>query len=142
MSRSSGLLAKLRYYVNSCLLRTVYFAIFDSIVRYGIQDWRQNKYQAIKDIETIQEKTIRILNLKSKNDSVNPLFKNSKIMKMKDILTFNKLLFEYDQINEDMSFNFDNFFIISENQHPYNTRDRKNNTIIKTLSNSTKICQT
>ena len=63
-------------------------------------------------------------------------------MKMKDILTFNKLLFEYDQINEDMSFNFDNFFIISENQHPYNTRDRKNNTIIKTLSNSTKICQT
>ena len=142
MSRSSGLLAKLRYYVNSCLLQTVYFANFESILRYGIQDWGQNKYQAIKDIETIQEKTIRILNFKSKNDSVNPLFKNSKIMKMKDILTFNKLLFEYDQINEDMSFNFDNFFIISENQHPYNTRDRKNNTIIKTLSNSTKICQT
>ena len=115
MSRSSGLLAKLRYYVNSCLLQTVYFANFESILRYGIQDWGQNKYQAIKDIETIQEKTIRILNLKSKNDSVNPLFKNSKIMKMKDILTFNNCLFVYDQINEDMSFNFEDFFSTSEN---------------------------
>ena len=137
MSRSSGLLAKLRYYVNSCLLRTVYFAIFDSIVRYGIQDWRQNKYQAIKDIETIQEKTIRILNLKSKTDSVNPLFKNSKIMKMKDILTFNNCLVVYDQINEDMPFSFEDLFSTSENQHSYNTRGRKNNTIVKTLPNST-----
>ena len=90
----------------------------------------------------IKEKIIQILNFKWKNDPVNPLFKNSKIMKMKDILTFSKFLFEYDQINEDMPFKFDNFFIISENQHPYNTRDRKNNTIIKTLSNSTEICQT
>ena len=137
MSRSSGLLAKLRYYVNSCLLQTVYFANFESILRYGIQDWRQNKYQAIKDIETIQEKTIRILNFKSKNDSVNPLFKNSKIMKMKDILTFNNCLVVYDQINEDMPFSFEDLFSTSENQHSYNTRGRKNNTIVKTLPNST-----
>ena len=41
----------------------------------------------------------------------------------------------YDQINEDVLPNFDDFFTISENQHPYITRSRKN-TIIKTLSNS------
>ena len=58
-------------------------------------------------------------------------------MKMKDILTCNNCLFVYDQINEDMPSNFDNFFSTSKNQHPYNTRCRKNNTIIKTLSNST-----
>ena len=58
-------------------------------------------------------------------------------MKMKDISTFNNCLFAYDQSNEDMLSNFDNFFTTSENQHPYNTRGRKYNTIIKTLSNST-----
>ena len=41
----------------------------------------------------------------------------------------------YDQINEDVLPNFDDFFTTSENQHPYITRSRKN-TIIKTLSNS------
>ena len=51
-------------------------------------------------------------------------------MKMKDILTFNNCLFVYDQINEDIPSNFEDFFTTSENQHACNT-------IIKTLSNST-----
>ena len=72
-----------------------------------------------------------------KNDPVNLLFKNLKIVRRKDILTFNNCLFVYDQINEDMPSYFDHFFTTSENQHPCNTRDRKTNTIIKTLSNST-----
>ena len=124
MSRSSDLLAKLRNYVKADLLRTVYFSIFDSILRYGIQVWGQKRNQAIKDIEKIQEKTIWILNFKWKNDPVNPLFKNSKIMKIKDILAFNNCLFVYDQINEDMPSNFDDFFVTSENQHPYKKNKR------------------
>ena len=130
MSRSSGLLARLRYCVKLDFLRTVYFAIFDSILRYGIQVGGQNRNQVIKDIEKIQQKTTRIFNFKWKNDPVNPLSKNSKIMIMKDIFTFNNWLFVYDQIDEDMPSNFEDFFTTSENQHPYNTRDEKNNTII------------
>ena len=53
LSRSSGLLVKLRYYVKPDLLRTVYLAIFRSILRYGIQVWGQNRNQAIKDIGKI-----------------------------------------------------------------------------------------
>ena len=37
LSRSCGLLAKLKYFTETDLLRTVYFAIFDSILRYAIQ---------------------------------------------------------------------------------------------------------
>ena len=58
-------------------------------------------------------------------------------MKMKDTLTFNYCLFVYDQINEDMPHNFDYSFTTSENQHSYNKRHIKNNTIIKILPNST-----
>ena len=56
---------------------------------------------------------------------------------MKDIKVLTTVFFVYDQINEDMPSNFDHFFTTSKNQHPYNTSGRKNNTIIKTLSNST-----
>ena len=56
---------------------------------------------------------------------------------MKDILTFNICLFVYDETNEDMLSNFDDFLNTSENQHSYNTRGSKNNTIIKTKPNST-----
>ena len=58
-------------------------------------------------------------------------------MKMKDNLTFNNCFFVYDQINDDIPSNFDDFFITLENQYSYNISGRKNNTIIKTLPSST-----
>ena len=70
-------------------LKTVYFAIFDSILRYAIQVWGQHRNQTIKEIEQIQEKAVRIMSIKSKNEPINPLFQNSKITKFKDILAYN-----------------------------------------------------
>ena len=43
LSRSCGLLAKLRHHVKTELLRTVYFAIFDSVLRYVVQVWGQHR---------------------------------------------------------------------------------------------------
>ena len=61
-STTSNLLVKLRYYVKPDILRTFYFAIVDSVLRYGIQAWGQNRNQTIlktiKNIENIHEKTI------------------------------------------------------------------------------------
>ena len=74
LSRSCGLLAKLRYFTKTDLLRTVYFAIFDSSLRYAVQVWGQHRNQTIKEIEQIQEKAIRIMSFKPKNEPTNPLF--------------------------------------------------------------------
>ena len=52
-SRTCGLLAKLRYYIKTDLLKTVYFAVFDTILRYGIQICGQHRSQAIKEIENV-----------------------------------------------------------------------------------------
>ena len=56
LSRSCTLLVKLRYLIKTDLLRTVYFAIFDSILRYAIQVLGQHSSQTIKEIELIQER--------------------------------------------------------------------------------------
>ena len=54
LERSIGLLAKLRYVVTVNLLRTVYFAIFDSYLRYGCQVWGQNKNAGTNEISPRQ----------------------------------------------------------------------------------------
>ena len=55
LSRSCGLLAKLRYHVKKELLRAVYFAIFDSVLRYAVQVWGKHRNQTIKEIEKLLE---------------------------------------------------------------------------------------
>ena len=137
LSRSCVLLAKLRYYVKTDLLRTVYFAIFDSVIRYAIQVWGLHNNQAINEIEKLQEKAIRIMSFKGRNDNTNSRFKKLEIMKFKDILRYNNVIFAYDQINAKLPEIFKDFFVTAENQHNYNTRGTTNKTIMKTTANST-----
>ena len=119
------------------MLKIVYFAIFDSILRYGIQVWGQHRSQAIKEISKNLEKTIRIISFKERTEATNPLFKILKIMKIKDILTYNNCLFVHDQINEKLPNTSAEYFIIASNQYSYNTRGSKYKTIIKTNNSTT-----
>ena len=96
LSGSCDLLAKLRYFVKTDLLRTVYFAIFVSIFRYAIQVWGQPRNQRIKENKQIQEKVIRNMSFKLKNEPSDPLFQNMKIIKFKDILAYNNFIFVHD----------------------------------------------
>ena len=112
--------------------KTVDFEIFDSIPRYGIQIWGQHRSQAIKETKKFKEKAIRIIGFKDRTEATNPLIKKLKVMKMKDILTYNICLFVHDQINKKLPNTFAKYFIIASNQHSYNTKGNKNKTIIKT----------
>ena len=80
----------------------MYFAICDSILRYAIQVGGQHRNQTIKKIEQIQEKAIRIMSFKTKSEPTNPLFRNLKIIKFKDILAYNNCIFVHDQLNENL----------------------------------------
>ena len=48
LNRANGLLAKIRHFVSKNLLRTIYFVIFDSHLRYGCQIWGQKKFTRIQ----------------------------------------------------------------------------------------------
>ena len=60
----NSLSAKIRYHVDSKLLKTIYSAIFKSHLRYGCQLWGQAQTQVIKNIEKIQNKALQIINFK------------------------------------------------------------------------------
>ena len=60
LNRANGLLAKIRHLVSKKLLRTIYFPIFDSRLRYGCQIWGQKDSQEFRSITTIQNKGLRI----------------------------------------------------------------------------------
>ena len=88
LRRSIGLLSMLRSFFSENLLRTVYFAIFDSYLCYGRQVWGQNKNASTKQIASIQDKALRIISFKDRSAPTGPLHYEKNIIKFFDLISF------------------------------------------------------
>ena len=122
LKRSIGLLAKLRYSVSSNLLRTVYFAIFDSYLRYGCQVWGQNKNAETNEISILQDKALRVISFKNRDTPVGPLFKEKYIIRFFDLIRFYNCLFVAEHLNQNLPTSFREYFTYMANRHNHNTR--------------------
>ena len=109
LSRSGGLLSKIRYYVPKYLLRTIFFSIFNSHMIYTCQIWGQNKCK-IKKISELQDKAIRIINFKQKNYPVAELYKNSRILKLSDYIKLLNCMFVRDILTATQILALNNYF--------------------------------
>ena len=103
-------------------VRTIYYVIFEPHLRYGCQLWGQAQTQVLQNIEKIQNKALRILNFKNPWDPIEQIYKESKIFKLKDIVTISNLKFVYDQMNKLLPRVFEKFFINKTRQRLYNTK--------------------
>ena len=56
-------------------------------MRYTLQVWGQNKNTTFKEIEKLQNKPIRIMCFKSKLEPTKPLYRDLKILRIRDLLT-------------------------------------------------------
>ena len=77
-------------------------------MRYGCQIWGQNFN---RDIEKLQNKAINIINFETGSLLLNDLFNELRILKLKDLITFNNCLFVFDQLKEDLPQAFKNLFL-------------------------------
>ena len=83
LNRANVLLFKIRNYVNQKLLRSIYFAIFDSHLNYVNLIWTQNS-NAIQKITILQKKAIRIISFQPRNSHSSPFFQKNHILKFSD----------------------------------------------------------
>ena len=102
LNRTNGLLAKLRHQVSSSLLKTIYFALFDSHLCYASQVWGQGSNNVVDMIKRTQNKAPQIINFKDRTEPSVPLYANHKILELQNIITLNNCLFIYDQLCDNL----------------------------------------
>ena len=122
LSRTIGMLSKLRHFVNFHTLRSIYFSIFSSIMVYGSQIWGQISNKHVDRISKLQDKAIRIINFASYNDSRGTLYKNTKILRFNDHIQLYNFLFIHDNFNKQHPITFNNYFTLINEKHNYVTR--------------------
>ena len=97
LSRSNGVMYKLRKYIPKQTLLSVYYSIFYSHLIYACQVWSLTTQHNIDTIKILQKKCVRIINFASFNGHTNILFNSDKLLKFQDSIKFEqmKLVFEF-----------------------------------------------
>ena len=120
LNRANALLFKMRKYVSLKILRSIYFAIFDSYLSYCCLVWAQN-YSTIQRIIILQKKAIRIINFQPRNFHTSPLFYQNSTLKFQDKICLENILFISKSLNNLSPSVFNTWFSFSSDQHNYET---------------------
>ena len=73
LKKANGALTKLRHYVPPKTLKLVYYAIFDSHLKYCAQIWGQPTICLVSKISVLQNRAIRLMSFESQRISANPI---------------------------------------------------------------------
>ena len=87
-----------KYNIKRFNLRSIYFAIFESNLNYCSLVWAQN-YNAINRLVILQKKALRIMNYQPRNSHTSPLFRKATVLKFKDKINLENILFISKSIN-------------------------------------------
>ena len=130
LNRANALILKMRKYVSLKILRSIYFAIFDSYLSYCFLVWAQN-CSTIQRIIILQKKAIRIINFQPRNFHTSPLLKQNPILKFQDKICLKNILFISKSLNNLSLSVFNTWFSFSSDHHDYETSSSTQGNFIK-----------
>jgi hypothetical protein len=122
ISRSIGILLKLRHFVDTRILVNIYYSIIYPFLTYGVMIWGNTYTSTIKPLITLHKKAIRVISFSNYQAHTSPLFFKLNILKVPDIVLFNTALFMYEYNQGTLPKVFDEMFTPVRSKHQYNTR--------------------
>ena len=120
--RANGILAKLRHHLPFDILKTVYYYLFNTHLHYACQVWGQSNSDILVLLQRAQNKALRIINFKEERHSSEPLFTETKILNLTNIIALNNCMLVFDHLNSSLPAIFGDLFIPFKEQHSHNTR--------------------
>ena len=131
IAKSIGILNKLKQYLPSYILRTLYNSLILPHINYGILVWG---FDASR-INKLQKRSIRIISNQKYNAHTEPLFKLCNLLKL------NCLKFYFKYCHQQVPLYFLKWkFTSNSDIHLYNTRQKDSLTSVKTKTKFAEKC--
>ena len=93
ISKSIGILFRIRAFVPKPSLRQFYFSFIQSYLQYCILVWGKTYETHLSHLRILQKRSIRIINFKPFLYHSEPLFFHSKILKLDDLFKYNLAIY-------------------------------------------------
>ena len=153
LSRSLGILFKLRHLTNKNVLLTVFHSLFLSHLNYGILCWARSSRTIIGQGERARSsktslqpliillnKALRCINFCNYRDPVNNLLRNNNILQINELFKLELAKFMYSYNNGSLPNTFKDYFLKINLKHNYETRSSKNDFFIPRKNSSKGLC--
>ena len=127
ISKSIGLIAKLRYFVPQSTLITLYWSLVYPYLNYGISAWGQASKTNLNKLLLLQKRALRFIFFSNTKESALPLFKKAHIPPL-NIMFFQSIAnLMFDISNNNAPHNLCSLFTPISDIHTYNTRSSATN---------------
>ena len=80
LSKGIGLLGKIRHYVPSSILRSLYYSFINPYIDYNLLNWGMAAPTNLNSINLKIKKAVRIISFKNSDHHTDPLFKELEIL--------------------------------------------------------------
>ena len=80
LARHSGVISKMRNLARGSVLLNYYFSNVNPIVQYGVLVYGCNSFTVLEPLLSMLRIIIRLINFKSKDESVSKVFEDMKIL--------------------------------------------------------------
>ena len=127
----------IRNYLNEENIKTIYYALVYSRIKYGITVYGQACKNKLKIIQTIQNQLLKVLSGKNYRFSTNELHDEFDLLLVKDIANQEVVSFVHNFFSNNLPPVFSGYFETLTSNHNRNTRNGKN--LIKIITHSTDI---
>ena len=124
VSRSIGLLFKLKYFLPKNVLLTLYNSLILPYFNYGIVLWHNSPHISLNRVIVAQKRAVRAICQLGYNDHTNNYFKDLNILKIDDLYKLNLCAIRFSQIKNPANFSISDQFIRNSDIHSYPTRNR------------------
>ena len=123
LSQINGIVYKLKKLGTPVdTLKSIYFALFQSYLNYGLCVWGQAGKEHFQKIEIMQNKIIRLIYGADCDAHCAPLYKKLEILKLKDLFYLKNVSIMWDYDRNELPENFRNCFVYANQIHDYPTR--------------------
>ena len=123
VSRSVGILSKLKNYLPTHALFKLYHTLVHSHLLYGLVVWGNTYPTYLSKLITLQNKALRIVTKSGWYQNVLPLYQKFNLLNLQNLHKFETAKFIHNQINQRLSANFNNYyFTLAKFSHNRQTR--------------------
>ena len=124
IAKNTGVLNKLRYYVDLRMLKQLYYTLIYPYLNYGLMSWGNTYRTNLNKIRSAQNACVKSIFFASKRENATPYYNLLKILKFDNIFKLKISIFTYNIIHDKTNIPtvFSQTIQLASTCHSYNTR--------------------